>query len=139
IRRYPIRIPNDFNRLKWMIDKATGFLAFKHFKTWIKIAPTYASTYKIANATDVLDSEITVFAFSFPDNLDFPISFISRPDDEELNWLKESSNIICPYSTIRKRRKKPTEISHQPLRLAMEKINEADRAYMEKNKKFKSI
>lgn len=139
IRRYPIRTPNDFNRLKWMIDKATGHLALLHFKTWLKKAPYYAANFKIAYYPEIMENETPVFAFSFPEAPDLSVSFISRPDEEEWNWLLEASNIICPYPTIRKRRKKPTEISHHPLRLAMEKINEADRAYVEKNKKFKSI
>jgi hypothetical protein len=131
IRQYPIKTPFDLVRLEWMIDKATGYLAFRHFKTWLKKAPTYATKFKIAYDSDIMDDETVVFSFFFPNKTDFPISFICRPGDDELNWLNEADQIICPFPTVKKRRKKPTEISHHPLRLAMEKIDEADRAYME--------
>ncbi|MDO3679738.1 hypothetical protein [Paenibacillus ehimensis] len=127
IQLHPIKTPFDLASLEWMINKAIGHLALLHFKTWLRKAPTYAASFRIAYHSEIMEDEIPVFAFSFPNASDLPISFICMPGDDELNWLKEADHIICPYPSVKRRRKKPTEISHHPMRLAMEKINEADR------------
>jgi hypothetical protein len=127
IRLHPLKTPFDLARLEWLINKATGHLALKHFKTWLSKAPTYAAKFTIAYDSDILNNENFIFAFSFPNQSDLPISFINYPGDDEVNWLLEANHIVCPYSSVKKRRRKQTEVSHHPMRLAMEKINEADR------------
>ncbi|MFS0728313.1 hypothetical protein [Paenibacillus sp. 1P07SE] len=127
IQLYPIRTPLDLARFEWMLNKATGQLALLHFQTWLRIAPRYAAEFKIASDSDILKNENFTLAFAFPKEPNLPTSFIYSSREDEVNWLLETNHIVCPYSSVKKRRRKATEVSHHPMRLAMEKLNGVDR------------
>jgi hypothetical protein len=62
-----------------------------------------------------------IFAFRFPknENQQFQVLW-----DQKQHF--DFNQIHCPYPTQKLKRKKDGEVSHHPMRLAMERINQAD-------------
>lgn len=107
--------------LKWILDRMVSILIMNHYENWLRIAPEYASKRIEANFDQHIYRNLPFFIFVLPTKESEPI---------EIHWWNKKGNngckrtMNCPFPTLSQKRIRPSEYSHTPQRLTIDKLNE---------------
>lgn len=117
VQCFPITTPEKRSHLIWITNRVTGHLALSHFKMWLKRSLKPDSDQR--NCVKQKYAELDFFVTCFPktENESIEFHWMHRYGKDE--WMR---TINCPYNSVKKRRKKSTELYHHPLRLALVKL-----------------
>jgi hypothetical protein len=115
MRSVPVKYGHH-SHLNWLVAHLTGFFSLKYFRRLL-----YNPSERFM-LNDEFQLHNILLAFQLPQD-DF--------HEFQMFWGKENSEhelpseIVCPYASIRKRRKKPNEKSYHPMKVAIENYSRA--------------
>ncbi|GMX66643.1 hypothetical protein Elgi_59150 [Paenibacillus elgii] len=126
LNNFPIHNPECYTHVKWVVSHMVGYISLYYFYEWLSHATGQKTFLNFYKEPFVLRGKI--LAFRFPENKNQPLQVIwDQKQNIELNQIQ------CPFPTQKLRRKKIGEVSHHPMRIAMEKIKLLDRTYLQKD------
>ncbi|BFT72309.1 hypothetical protein [Paenibacillus sp. P36] len=111
---------------KWIIMKFVAVNYLHNFYSWKKLASEGAAKKMVPNYNELvrnrhLDIPMMIFKLPYPSSNSFKdsknTSFIVKDHKDTMSTI----DLICPFNSNKKRIIKPTEISHHPMTLAMNK------------------
>ena len=113
---YPIQKNEYHDNMKWVVSHLIGYVSNHYFYELLSDAGGLKKL--VNNYQDPFILRGSILAFRFPKNINQPFQMLwdKKPDVD----LKQ---IQCPYPTQKLKKKKISEVSHHPRRLA---VNRAD-------------
>ncbi|MDQ0875965.1 hypothetical protein QFZ77_004624 [Paenibacillus sp. V4I3] len=111
---------------KWIIMKFVSVNYLHNFNYWKTLAVEGAANKKVPNYNELVENRhieipMMILKLPYPSNLFKESMSTSFIVDHDRKNSMSTINLICPYNSNKKRKIKPTEISHHPMLLAVNK------------------
>ncbi|MBT2766021.1 hypothetical protein [Paenibacillus sp. ISL-20] len=114
LRNFPIQKPECYSHLKWVLSHLTGYLAMHYY--FACLHNTSSQNGEKLYEKELLRIKGNVFAFLFPQGEKEPFRvFWDR------NFHENTYQIVCPFPNKKAKKIKAGEVSHHPIRMAINK------------------